>query len=142
MHRKLLVVEGRKDHHLNTASILRREDRCLVIFCNGSPQPRIAKLLYVNTDVSIRLMHFNKYFNFQWLLASTALATGMSMLALGLWFYITSLSIWLPGWLPVAAMCLCIFADAAGYQPVPYVITSELFSFQVKFLYSLGIFFI
>ncbi|XP_028040511.1 facilitated trehalose transporter Tret1-like [Bombyx mandarina] len=66
----------------------------------------------------------------KWLLASTALATGMSMLALGLWFYITSLSIWLPGWLPVAAMCLCIFADAAGYQPVPYVITSELFSFQ------------
>lgn len=66
----------------------------------------------------------------KWLLASTSLATGVSMLALGAWFYVTSLSVWLPGWLPVFAMCLCIFADAAGYQPVPYVITSELFSFQ------------
>ncbi|XP_039745521.1 solute carrier family 2, facilitated glucose transporter member 8-like [Pararge aegeria] len=66
----------------------------------------------------------------KWLLAGTSFATGLSMLALGGWFYITSMSIWLPGWLPVVAMCLCIFADAAGYQPVPYVITSELFSFQ------------
>ncbi|XP_035452559.2 solute carrier family 2, facilitated glucose transporter member 8-like [Spodoptera frugiperda] len=66
----------------------------------------------------------------KWLLAGTSLATGLSMLALGTWFYITSLNIWLPGWLPVLAMCLCIFADAAGYQPVPYVITSELFTFQ------------
>ncbi|CAH0717889.1 unnamed protein product, partial [Brenthis ino] len=66
----------------------------------------------------------------KWLLAGTSFATGLSMLALGGWFYVTSLSVWLPGWLPVVAMCLCIFADAAGYQPVPYVITSELFSFQ------------
>ncbi|KAG6464704.1 hypothetical protein O3G_MSEX014680 [Manduca sexta] len=70
-----------------------------------------------------------------WLLASTSLATGLSMLALGAWFYITSLAIWLPGWVPVLAMCLCIFADAAGFQPVPYVITSELFSFQVNISY-------
>ncbi|CAB3229745.1 unnamed protein product [Arctia plantaginis] len=66
----------------------------------------------------------------KWLLAGTSLATGLSMLTLGLWFYITSMNIWLPGWLPVLAMCLCIFADAAGYQPVPYIITSELFTFQ------------
>ncbi|XP_061723997.1 solute carrier family 2, facilitated glucose transporter member 8-like [Cydia pomonella] len=66
----------------------------------------------------------------KWLLAGTSFATGVSMLALGAWFYITSVGFWLPGWLPVLAMCLCIFADAAGYQPVPYVITSELFSFQ------------
>ncbi|XP_026499882.1 solute carrier family 2, facilitated glucose transporter member 8-like [Vanessa tameamea] len=66
----------------------------------------------------------------KWLLAVTSFATGLSMLALGGWFYITSKSIWLPAWLPVVAMCLCIFSDAAGYQPVPYVITSELFSFQ------------
>ncbi|CAH0596946.1 unnamed protein product [Chrysodeixis includens] len=66
----------------------------------------------------------------KWLLAGTSFATGLSMLALGAWFYITSMNVWLPGWLPVMAMCLCIFADAAGYQPVPYVITSELFSFQ------------
>ncbi|XP_059055719.1 facilitated trehalose transporter Tret1-like [Achroia grisella] len=66
----------------------------------------------------------------KWLLASTSFATGLSMLGLGAWFYVTSMSVWLPGWLPVLAMGLCIFSDAAGYQPVPYVITSELFSFQ------------
>ncbi|XP_045455732.1 solute carrier family 2, facilitated glucose transporter member 8-like [Melitaea cinxia] len=66
----------------------------------------------------------------KWLLVVTSFATGLSMLALGSWFYITSFSIWLPGWLPVVAMCLCIFANASGYQPVPYVIVSELFSFQ------------
>lgn len=63
------------------------------------------------------------------------------MLALGGWFYMTGLGFWLPGWLPVLAMCLCIFADAAGYQPVPYVITSELFSFQVSLSYSCHYFF-
>ncbi|KOB73737.1 putative sugar transporter, partial [Operophtera brumata] len=56
----------------------------------------------------------------KWLLVSTSFVTGLSMLALGGWFYVTSLGAWLPGWLPVLAMCLCIFADAAGYQPVPY----------------------
>lgn len=66
----------------------------------------------------------------KWLLAGTSFATGISMLALGAWFYITAMNVWLPGWLPVLAMCLCIFAAAAGYQPVPYVITSELFHFQ------------
>nr|XP_032524060.1 solute carrier family 2, facilitated glucose transporter member 8-like isoform X1 [Danaus plexippus plexippus] len=66
----------------------------------------------------------------KWLLAVTSFITGLSMLGLGAWFFLTSYSIWLPGWFPVAAMCCCIFADAAGYQPVPYVITSELFSFQ------------
>ncbi|XP_048484239.1 solute carrier family 2, facilitated glucose transporter member 8 [Plutella xylostella] len=66
----------------------------------------------------------------KWLLAGTSLATGLAMLSLGLWFYLTSMAVWLPGWLPVAAMCICIFANASGYQPVPYVITSELFAFQ------------
>ncbi|CAB3229749.1 unnamed protein product [Arctia plantaginis] len=72
----------------------------------------------------------------KWLLAVTSLVTGLSMLTLGLWFYITSMSIWMPGWLPVLAMCLCIFADAAGFQPVPYVITSELFNFQYRGMVS------
>ncbi|XP_053618522.1 solute carrier family 2, facilitated glucose transporter member 8-like [Plodia interpunctella] len=68
----------------------------------------------------------------KWLLAGTSFATGLSMLFLGAWFYVTSLSVWLPAWLPVMSMCLCIFSDAAGYQPVPYVITSELFTFQYR----------
>ncbi|KAL0812015.1 hypothetical protein ABMA28_009409 [Loxostege sticticalis] len=68
----------------------------------------------------------------KWLLACTSFVTGLSMLTLGLWFFLSSVSFSLPGWVPVFAMCLCIFADAAGYQPVPYVIMSEMFSFQYR----------
>ncbi|CAH0686594.1 unnamed protein product [Chilo suppressalis] len=68
----------------------------------------------------------------KWLLAVTSLVTGLSMLTLGGWFLVTGAGAWMPGWLPVLAMCTCIFADAAGYQPVPYVIMSELFSFQYR----------
>ncbi|GBP33782.1 Facilitated trehalose transporter Tret1 [Eumeta japonica] len=67
----------------------------------------------------------------KWLLASTSLITGLAMLCLGGWFLLAR-AVGLPGWVPVLAMCVSIFADAAGFQPVPYVITSELFSFQQK----------
>ncbi|XP_047540299.1 facilitated trehalose transporter Tret1-like isoform X2 [Vanessa atalanta] len=36
------------------------------------------------------------------------------------------------GWLPIAALCTCIFADASGLQPLPFVIMTEMFSFQLR----------
>ncbi|KAG7300968.1 hypothetical protein JYU34_015323 [Plutella xylostella] len=66
------------------------------------------------------------------LLVSTSLAMGVSMALLGSWFYVTSVGGWLPGWLPVLAMCACIFADAAGFQPVSYIIITDLFTFQLR----------
>ncbi|XP_041973544.1 facilitated trehalose transporter Tret1-like [Aricia agestis] len=66
------------------------------------------------------------------LLILTSFAMGVGMLALGGWFYATGDGIWLPGWLPVLAMCLCIFADAAGFQPISYIIITDLFSFQLR----------
>lgn len=66
------------------------------------------------------------------LLVSTSFAVGVGMLVLGAWFYLTSSGIWLPGWLPVMAMCLCIFADAAGFQPISYIIITDLFTFQLR----------
>ena len=54
------------------------------------------------------------------------------MCALGAWFYahvgaVTETA----SWLPIVALCLCIYCDAAGLQPVPFVIMTEMFSFQV-----------
>ncbi|XP_075985652.1 facilitated trehalose transporter Tret1-like [Anticarsia gemmatalis] len=66
------------------------------------------------------------------LLVSTSFALGVGMLVLSAWFYVTSSGIWLPGWLPVLAMCLCIFADAAGFQPISYIIITDLFTFQLR----------
>ncbi|XP_052743251.1 facilitated trehalose transporter Tret1 [Bicyclus anynana] len=66
------------------------------------------------------------------LLVSTSFAIGVGMLLLSAWFYLTGIGMWLPGWLPVFAMCFCIFADAAGFQPISYIIITDLFSFQLR----------
>ncbi|XP_045762141.1 facilitated trehalose transporter Tret1-like [Maniola jurtina] len=66
------------------------------------------------------------------LLVSTSFALGVGMLLLSTWFYLTDIGVWLPGWLPVLAMCLCIFADAAGFQPISYIIITDLFTFQLR----------
>lgn len=68
---------------------------------------------------------------FQLLLVTTSFAVGVGMVILSAWFYMTSSGFWLPGWLPVLAMCMCIFADAAGFQPISYIIITDLFTFQV-----------
>ncbi|XP_068624981.1 facilitated trehalose transporter Tret1-like [Battus philenor] len=66
------------------------------------------------------------------LLITTSLAMGVGMLTLSAWFYVTSEGSWMPGWLPVVAMCVCIFADAAGFQPISYIIITDLFTFQLR----------
>ncbi|KAL0861523.1 hypothetical protein ABMA27_009041 [Loxostege sticticalis] len=62
------------------------------------------------------------------LLGTTCFVSGIAMCALGAWFYASSGA----SWLPVAALCLCIYCDAAGLQPVPFVIMTEMFSFQLR----------
>ncbi|XP_063833883.1 facilitated trehalose transporter Tret1-like [Ostrinia nubilalis] len=63
------------------------------------------------------------------LLGATCFVSGIAMCALGAWFYMSTGS---ASWLPVAALCLCIYCDAAGLQPVPFVIMTEMFSFQLR----------
>ena len=94
---------------------------------------RLAKSLPIKYLIAIR-SHFITYSfcPFQLLLVTTSFAVGVGMVVLSAWFYMTSSGIWLPGWLPVLAMCLCIFADAAGFQPISYIIITDLFTFQVS----------
>lgn len=54
--------------------------------------------------------------------------SGIALGALGAWFATSSGA---HAWLPVLALCLCIYCDAAGLQPVPFVVMTEMFSFQV-----------
>ncbi|XP_013161591.1 PREDICTED: facilitated trehalose transporter Tret1-like [Papilio xuthus] len=62
------------------------------------------------------------------LLGTTCLVSGVSLAALAGWFAVRAGG----AALPVAALCLCIYCDAAGLQPVPFVIMTEMFSFQFR----------
>ncbi|XP_023937196.2 facilitated trehalose transporter Tret1 [Bicyclus anynana] len=66
------------------------------------------------------------------LLAVTSAVAGFSMCLLGAWFYLQSAGVYLPGWVPIMALCVCIFADASGLQPLPFVIMTEMFNFQLR----------
>ncbi|CAH0717965.1 unnamed protein product, partial [Brenthis ino] len=66
------------------------------------------------------------------LLAVTSVVAGLSMCLLGVWFYLLSIGVFMPGWVPIIALCVCIFADATGLQPLPFVIMTEMFSFQLR----------
>ncbi|XP_045455705.1 facilitated trehalose transporter Tret1-like [Melitaea cinxia] len=66
------------------------------------------------------------------LLTVTSSVAAISMCLLGVWFYLQSVGTLLPGWVPIVALCTCIFADASGLQPLPNVIMTELFSFQLR----------
>ncbi|KAJ0171471.1 hypothetical protein K1T71_013021 [Dendrolimus kikuchii] len=67
------------------------------------------------------------------LLGATCLVSGIALCALGAWFFARNV-IGCAGasWLPITALCLCIYCDAAGLQPVPFVIMTEMFSFQLR----------
>ncbi|XP_021190825.2 facilitated trehalose transporter Tret1 [Helicoverpa armigera] len=66
------------------------------------------------------------------LLAVTSVVAGFSMCLLGVWFYLQSIGVFMPGWVPIVALCVCIFADASGLQPLPFVIMTEMFNFQLR----------
>ncbi|XP_075985726.1 facilitated trehalose transporter Tret1-like [Anticarsia gemmatalis] len=66
------------------------------------------------------------------LLFYTSLISGLSMCALASWFLARDYNVYLPAWLPMVTLCLCIFCDAFGLQPMSVVINAELFSFKYR----------
>ncbi|CAG9134069.1 unnamed protein product [Plutella xylostella] len=54
------------------------------------------------------------------------------MCVLASWFVLRARGVPAPGWLPVSALCLCIFCDAAGLQPISMVVMNEIFSFKYR----------
>ncbi|XP_048485632.1 facilitated trehalose transporter Tret1-2 homolog [Plutella xylostella] len=66
------------------------------------------------------------------LLAATSTLSGLGMLVLGSWFYVTSRGHGAPGWVPITAMGLSLFCAAAGFQPTPFVIMPEMFTFKLR----------
>ncbi|KOB67145.1 putative sugar transporter, partial [Operophtera brumata] len=48
------------------------------------------------------------------------------------WFLAKNYSIYAPDWIPVATLCLCIFCDSSGLQPLSVIITGEMFSFKYR----------
>ncbi|XP_049880007.1 facilitated trehalose transporter Tret1-like [Pectinophora gossypiella] len=66
------------------------------------------------------------------LLIITSLVSGISMCALGSWFVAREYGVWAPGWLPISSLCICIFCDSSGLQPVSVLVTGEMFSFKYR----------
>ncbi|XP_023934271.1 facilitated trehalose transporter Tret1-like [Bicyclus anynana] len=66
------------------------------------------------------------------LLFVTSLISGLSMCLLGSWFLLRDYEIHAPSWLPLMTLCICIFCDASGLQPISIVLTGEIFSYKYR----------
>ncbi|CAG9570594.1 unnamed protein product [Danaus chrysippus] len=66
------------------------------------------------------------------LLFTTSLLSGISMCTLASWFLLREYGILAPSWLPLVTLCVCIFCDSSGLQPMSVVITGEIFSFRYR----------
>ncbi|XP_045447507.1 facilitated trehalose transporter Tret1-like [Melitaea cinxia] len=64
------------------------------------------------------------------LLSVTSLISGLSMCTLASWFVARDYGANTPNWVPVMTLCLCIFCDSCGLQPISVVIAGEIFSFK------------
>ncbi|RVE42010.1 hypothetical protein evm_013338 [Chilo suppressalis] len=68
------------------------------------------------------------------LLVITTLVSGLSMCCLASWFLIRDMGSFAPAWIPIVTLCVCIFCDASGLQPVSMVLVGEIVSFKEDFL--------
>ncbi|KOB79263.1 Sugar transporter [Operophtera brumata] len=99
------------------------------IFTEASKDPNTSIALSPNKQ-SILLATVQIIGSFP-LLAITSLFGGFAMCLLAVWFYLQSIGVDMPGWVPITALCVCIFTDASGMQPLPFVIMTEMFNFQI-----------
>ncbi|KAJ0171614.1 hypothetical protein K1T71_013164 [Dendrolimus kikuchii] len=66
------------------------------------------------------------------LLFSTSLLSGLSMCTLASWFVARQYGLFGADWLPILTLCLCIFCDAFGLQPISVVLIGEMFSYKTR----------
>ncbi|CAH0403093.1 unnamed protein product [Chilo suppressalis] len=66
------------------------------------------------------------------LLVITTLVSGLSMCCLASWFLIRDMGSFAPAWIPIVTLCVCIFCDASGLQPVSMVLVGEIVSFKYR----------
>ncbi|KAI5638921.1 sugar transporter domain-containing protein [Phthorimaea operculella] len=66
------------------------------------------------------------------LVALTSVLISASMFGLGGVIYMQNQDFHVPGWLPALFMMVAVGAFAAGVGPVPYIIMSEMFNFQIR----------
>ncbi|XP_075985094.1 facilitated trehalose transporter Tret1-like [Anticarsia gemmatalis] len=62
----------------------------------------------------------------------TAIVSGLSMCALASWFVARGYDLHAVDWLPIATLCLCIFCDSFGLQPISVIIVGEIFSYKYR----------
>ncbi|CAH2097942.1 unnamed protein product [Euphydryas editha] len=66
------------------------------------------------------------------LLFLTSLISGVSMCVLGTWFMLRDFNVSAASWVPLLTLCVCIFCDSSGLQPISVVLPGEIFSFKYR----------
>lgn len=66
------------------------------------------------------------------LLFISSLISGLSMCVVASWFLMRDYDVITPSWIPLFTLCLCIFCDSSGLQPMSVVLSGEIFSFKYR----------
>ncbi|XP_037298082.1 facilitated trehalose transporter Tret1-like [Manduca sexta] len=66
------------------------------------------------------------------LLFVTSFLSGLSMCLLASWFLAREYSLIWPAWMPITVLCICIFCDSSGLQPLTVIVTGEIFSYKYR----------
>ncbi|XP_037965611.2 facilitated trehalose transporter Tret1 [Plutella xylostella] len=66
------------------------------------------------------------------LLLITIAAQAICLSIISIWFFLAASGLYFPGWVPIAALSVGIVFDAAGVQPIAYIITTEMFHFNIR----------
>lgn len=71
-------------------------------------------------------------FFLQVLLSGVFFVAFVSMATLGGAMLVSHVGGTIPNWLPVCSMMVSVFVFACGISPLPFIIMTEMFSFQVR----------
>ncbi|CAH0717990.1 unnamed protein product, partial [Brenthis ino] len=66
------------------------------------------------------------------LLFVSSFISGLSMCVLASWFLMRDYEVITPSWIPLLTLCICIFCDSSGLQPISMVLMGEIFSFKYR----------
>ncbi|CAK1543356.1 unnamed protein product [Leptosia nina] len=99
---------------------------------NISPELQTLSFPIVSILASFTLTAFAEKFGRKPLLASAFLVSVFSQTTLGVAMLMQKYGYTVPSWLPVICMIISVAGYAGGVRPLPYIILTELFSFQVR----------
>ncbi|XP_050668172.1 facilitated trehalose transporter Tret1-like isoform X1 [Leptidea sinapis] len=97
-----------------------------------SPQLQTISFPIVMIIASLSLTGVAERFGRRVLLAAGFLISGLALTALGVAMLVKQYGYVVPSWLPITSMMVAVAMYAGSVRPLPYVISTEMFNFQVR----------